>query len=78
MMVEEYLEFLLRLNPSIALHFSLPVFSRYFSFTDKKSSRKYSSSPNSNEISPVVIYTNADTDKINIFADNRKKAGVYR
>lgn len=56
----------------------LPVFCEYFSLTLKKSYRIYSSSASSKEINPVVKYTNADLDKINIFADNRKKAGIYR
>lgn len=30
------------------------------------------------DIKPVVIYANADEDKVQILADNRKKAGVYR
>lgn len=27
---------------------------------------------------PVIIYDNADEDKLNILADNRNKAGIYR
>lgn len=30
------------------------------------------------DIKPVVIYNNADVDKVKILADNRKKIGVYR
>src|SRR5690606_29438524 len=30
------------------------------------------------DVKPVAIYANADTDKVNIFADNRNKSGVYR
>nr|YP_005351207.1 orf597 [Peltigera membranacea]AEK48322.1 orf597 [Peltigera membranacea] len=39
-----------------------------------------SSSSNFNpaDINPIVKYDNADIDKIQIFADNRKKSGVYR
>ena len=29
-------------------------------------------------IKPQVRYTNADKDKVSIFAENRKKTGVYR
>ena len=29
------------------------------------------------ELSPVVGYIDADTDKVQILADNRKKVGVY-
>lgn len=45
------------------------------------SSRYYSSvNPNSkfDDVKPVVIYANADEDKLNILAYNRKKIGVYR
>ena len=27
---------------------------------------------------PVIIYDNADVDKLNILADNSKKPGIYR
>jgi len=30
------------------------------------------------KITPTVIYTNADTQKILIFKENRDKAGIYR
>jgi hypothetical protein len=30
------------------------------------------------EIKPVAVYMNADEEKLNIFADNRNKAGIYR
>lgn len=30
------------------------------------------------EIKPVAIYTNADEEKLSIFADNRNKVGIYR
>jgi GIY-YIG catalytic domain len=33
---------------------------------------------NSNNVKPQIKYYNADIDKINIFADNRNKIGVYR
>lgn len=29
-------------------------------------------------VNPVLVYTNADLDKLRIFEDNRNKAGVYR
>jgi hypothetical protein len=29
------------------------------------------------DLCPVVKYSNADTDKVQILADNRKKIGVY-
>jgi len=29
-------------------------------------------------VKPIIIYINADTDKLNLFADNRGKVGVYR
>jgi hypothetical protein len=29
-------------------------------------------------IKPHVKYVNADQDKVNIFADNRNKTGIYR
>ena len=29
------------------------------------------------DLCPEVIYSNADTDKVQILADNRKKVGVY-
>ena len=29
-------------------------------------------------VKPIIIYINADTDKFNLFADNRGKVGVYR
>ena len=45
-------------------------------------SRRYYSSVNPNskfdDVKPVVIYANADEDKLNILAYNRKKIGVYR
>lgn len=34
--------------------------------------------PNLLDIKPEVIYANADVDKIQILADNRKRIGVYR
>lgn len=33
---------------------------------------------NIDDVKPVVIYANADQDKLNILADNRKKIGIYR
>lgn len=30
------------------------------------------------EVKPIVKYDDADVDKVNILADNRKKSGVYR
>jgi len=30
------------------------------------------------DVKPIVKYNNADVDKAKIFADNRKKLGVYR
>jgi hypothetical protein len=30
------------------------------------------------EVIPVVLYDNADENKLNILADNRGKIGVYR
>src|SRR5712672_2452711 len=45
-------------------------------------SRRYYSSVNPNskfdDVKPVVIYANADEDKLNILAYNRQKIGVYR
>jgi len=38
----------------------------------------YSKSPHFNDVKPVVIYSNADQDKLNILADNRNKIGIYR
>jgi len=29
-------------------------------------------------VKPIIIYINADTDKLNLLADNRGKVGVYR
>ena len=29
-------------------------------------------------IVPVLVYSNADTDKVKIMSDNRGKSGVYR
>lgn len=29
-------------------------------------------------IKPLVLYSKADADKVNIFADNRYKVGLYR
>ena len=29
-------------------------------------------------VKPIILYINADTDKLNLFADNRGKVGVYR
>ena len=29
-------------------------------------------------VKPVITYDNADTAKVDIFADNRNKSGVYR
>lgn len=42
------------------------------------SSRYYSSTPNLNQVKPVIIYDNADQDKLNILADNRNKTCIYR
>jgi hypothetical protein len=33
---------------------------------------------NNFNVKPQIKYYNADADKINIFADNRNKIGVYR
>jgi hypothetical protein len=30
------------------------------------------------QVKPVVLYDNADENKLNILADNRDKIGVYR
>jgi hypothetical protein len=30
------------------------------------------------QVKPVVVYDNADENKLNILADNRNKIGVYR
>ncbi len=39
----------------------------------------FSSNTNNNfNVSPQIKYYNADADKVNIFADNRKKIGIYR
>lgn len=42
--------------------------------------RNMSNTPNNNlpNVTPVVTYNNADTHKLDILGDNRKKAGVYR
>jgi hypothetical protein len=32
---------------------------------------------NSFVVKPVIVYDNADTAKVDIFADNRNKSGVY-
>jgi len=40
--------------------------------------RFYSSDNANNMVKPIIIYINADTEKLNIFADNRGKVGVYR
>lgn len=59
------------------LHLIKPFGARFFSSgCVLNSSAK--PSPNSMDIKPVVIYANADEDKVQILADNRKKAGVYR
>nr|AVP25176.1 putative GIY-YIG homing endonuclease [Pertusaria plittiana] len=42
------------------------------------SRRYYSSTPNLNDVKPVITYDNADEDKRNILADNRNKSGIYR
>lgn len=39
---------------------------------------RYFSSGSVNPFEPVVIYDNADQDKIHILNDNRKKVGIYR
>ena len=36
------------------------------------------SSASENNIKPVVVYTNADTHKLEILKDNKGKSGVYR
>lgn len=50
--------------------------------TKRFSSCRYYSSGNPNfnvhDVKPVVTYANADQDKLNILADNRKKIGIYR
>jgi hypothetical protein len=33
---------------------------------------------NSFVVKPIIVYDNADTAKVDIFADNRNKSGVYR
>jgi hypothetical protein len=38
----------------------------------------YFSTTSPNNIRPVVVYANADTQKIEIFKDNKGKSGVYR
>ena len=40
--------------------------------------KSFSSYAINNNIKSQVKYYNADTDKVNIFADNRKKIGIYR
>ena len=40
--------------------------------------KSFSSYAKNNNIKPQVKYYNADADKVNIFADNRKKIGIYR
>ena len=32
---------------------------------------------NSFVVKPIIVYDNADTAKVDIFADNRNKSGVY-
>ena len=36
------------------------------------------SSLSENNITPVVVYTNGDTQKLDILKDNKGKSGVYR
>jgi hypothetical protein len=43
-----------------------------------KGIRYWSSTYKSNDVKPVIIYVNADEDKLNILADNRNKPGIYR
>lgn len=38
--------------------------------------RLYSTSSDNN-LKPIVIYPNADVDKVNIVKDNNKKSGIY-
>jgi hypothetical protein len=43
--------------------------------------RRFFSSDTANgsgDIKPVVIYSNADTQKVLIFKENRNKSGIYR
>ena len=49
------------------------MFQRFFS-----SEVKNNHNINIPELKPVVKYINADADKVNIFADNRNKIGIYR
>jgi len=46
--------------------------------TSSFSLRNCNYSTDSNNINPVVIYLNADTLKLQIIKENRKKSGIYR
>ena len=48
------------------------MFQRFFSLDAVKDNS------NINLLKPEVKYINADADKVNIFADNRNKIGIYR
>ena len=37
-----------------------------------------SAASNNIELKPVAVYDNADIDKLKMFLENRRKAGVYR
>lgn len=49
----------------------------FFLQTNKFFFRQFSSG-NDYHFNPVVIYDNADVDKIRILTENREKAAVYR
>ena len=45
-----------------------------FKFTG---SRDFSTQNGINNIKPAVVYTNADTQKLQILAENKAKSGIY-
>jgi len=51
------------------------MFQRFRFFSSEVKDNRNTNIP---ELKPVVKYINADADKINIFADNRNKTGIYR
>jgi hypothetical protein len=39
---------------------------------------RYFSSSTPNDIKPVMVYSNSDTQKLEILRDNKNKSGIYR
>lgn len=61
---------------SLILTYPYAVRSRHSINLVKKQTRNYSTKPDN--FNPVISYSNADTQKLQIIRENRKKSGIYR